>query len=146
MHGLNELDAWLECLTSDRVDALSLERKGFFIHVVKRVQGTCHASPFDASPVRRDGEEAGSVSPARVVIRAPLAGVFYRAVAPEALPFIAEGDWVRAGQMVGLLEAMKLMNECRAEVAGRVARIFAVDGMAVADGAPLIELIPDGAD
>ncbi|HLW38713.1 MAG TPA: acetyl-CoA carboxylase biotin carboxyl carrier protein [Candidatus Eremiobacteraceae bacterium] len=70
-----------------------------------------------------------TVAPANVrKVLAPLVGVFYRAPAPGAKPFVEVGDQVSAGQVLCILEAMKLMNEIVSEHSGSVARICAKDG------------------
>ncbi len=71
---------------------------------------------------------------------APLAGIFYRAASPEADPFAREGDEIVAGQTVGLIEAMKVFNELRAERTGRVVRFLAENGALVQAGQPLMLL------
>lgn len=67
-------------------------------------------------------------------------GVFYRAAEPSAQPFVCEGDPVRAGQQVGIVEAMKLMIPVEAEREGRVVEFLVADGTAVEHGQPLILL------
>ncbi|MGY1937491.1 MULTISPECIES: acetyl-CoA carboxylase biotin carboxyl carrier protein [Nocardia] len=67
-------------------------------------------------------------------------GVFYRAPEPGAAPFVAEGDPVRAGQQVGIVEAMKLMIPVTATREGRVAEFLVENGEAVEHGAPLLVL------
>ena len=61
-------------------------------------------------------------------IMAPLVGTFYRAAQPGAPPFVEEGDVVDEGQTVGIVEAMKLMNQVQADVGGKVAQILVEDG------------------
>jgi len=61
-------------------------------------------------------------------IQAPLVGTFYRAGQPGAAPFVNEGDTVDAGQTVGIVEAMKLMNQVQADQGGKVSKILAEDG------------------
>jgi acetyl-CoA carboxylase biotin carboxyl carrier protein len=61
-------------------------------------------------------------------IKAPLVGTFYRSSQPGAPPFVSEGDTVDAGQTVGIVEAMKLMNQVQADQAGKVSKILAEDG------------------
>lgn len=94
---------------------------------------------------RRHPEPAPSrpstdLSPHQVFIRSPLTGIFYRAPAPNEPAYIEEGDWVEAGQVVGLIEAMKIFNEIKAETAGRVTAILAQSGQVVHQGDPLITL------
>jgi acetyl-CoA carboxylase biotin carboxyl carrier protein len=69
-------------------------------------------------------------------------GVFYRAPEPGAKPFVAEGDTIRPGQQVAILEAMKLMIPVEAERAGRVVEFLVEDGTAVEHGQPLLLLEP----
>ena len=57
-------------------------------------------------------------------IRSPIVGTFYRAPAPDAPPYIEVGDIIKPGQVVCIVEAMKLMNEIESDVAGRVAQIL----------------------
>jgi acetyl-CoA carboxylase biotin carboxyl carrier protein len=64
-------------------------------------------------------------------VRAPMVGTFYHAPAPGEPPFVAEGDLVEAGQQIGVLEAMKLMNPVEADRRGRVAKILVPDHTSV---------------
>ena len=73
-------------------------------------------------------------------IPAPIVGTFYRASEPGAEPFVEVGDLVEAGQVVGIVEAMKLMNQVTAEVSGRVTAVLARNGESVQFGQPLIRL------
>lgn len=73
-------------------------------------------------------------------ILAPIVGVFYGAPSPEAEPFIKVGDRVEAGQVVGIVEAMKLMNEIESDVSGLVTEILVSDGDGVEYGQPLIRV------
>jgi acetyl-CoA carboxylase biotin carboxyl carrier protein len=60
-----------------------------------------------------------------VAVRSPMAGVFYRAAAPDAPPYVTEGDAVEEGDVLALVEAMKVFNPIVAELVGKVARIVA---------------------
>jgi biotin carboxyl carrier protein len=90
---------------------------------------------------------AGPASDVEDVIRghaviAPLTGVFYGAPSPGAAPYVTVGGEVVAGQVIGLIEAMKLFNEIKSDAAGRVVRIHAADGALVRAKQPLIEIQP----
>ncbi|MFD5541245.1 acetyl-CoA carboxylase biotin carboxyl carrier protein, partial [Streptomyces sp. NPDC127079] len=76
-------------------------------------------------------------------VTAPLVGTFYRAPEPGARPFVEAGDRVVAGQTIGIVEAMKLMNHVVSEWDGVVAEILAEDAMAVEYGQALLRLEPD---
>jgi acetyl-CoA carboxylase biotin carboxyl carrier protein len=73
---------------------------------------------------------------------APMVGTFYRAATPDAPPFVSEGDYVTEGQVVCIIEAMKLFNEIQAERAGRVARVLVENASPVEYGQPLFLIDP----
>ena len=74
------------------------------------------------------------------VLRSPQVGTFYLSAEPHGEPFIHEGSIVEPGQVIGLIEAMKLINEVEAEGGGTVRRVLVEDGQAVEYGQPLFEL------
>jgi len=71
---------------------------------------------------------------------APLTGLFYGSPSPGAEPYVKVGSQVLAGQVIGLIEAMKLFNEIKSDRAGRVIRIYPEDGALVKAKEPLIEV------
>jgi len=75
-------------------------------------------------------------------ITAPLTGIFYRSPSPQAPAFVQIGSVVAAGDVIGLIEAMKLFNEIRSTKNGKVRRIVADNGQLVRAHQPLIELDP----
>jgi len=75
-------------------------------------------------------------------VSTPLTGVFYRSPSPGADPYVREGDDVSAGQVIGLIEAMKLFNEIKCDVTGVVRRVVAGDGELVKARGTLIEVEP----
>ncbi|MBL8287008.1 MAG: acetyl-CoA carboxylase biotin carboxyl carrier protein [Rubrivivax sp.] len=81
--------------------------------------------------------EAASPEPAGQAIKSPMVGTFYRSASPGAKAFVEVGDEVKVGQPVCIIEAMKIMNEIEADVAGRVTRILCENGQAVEFGQPL---------
>ena len=77
-----------------------------------------------------------------VPVEAPMVGTFYRASSPGAEPYVREGDPVKEGQILCIIEAMKLMNEIEAKVAGHVVKIFPENGQPVEYGQPLFLIDP----
>jgi acetyl-CoA carboxylase biotin carboxyl carrier protein len=73
-------------------------------------------------------------------VTSPIVGVFYTAPGPEAKPFVQPGDRIEKGQVVGIVEAMKLMNEIQSDVSGTVAEICLQNGDNVEYGQPLIRV------
>ncbi len=87
---------------------------------------------------------AASAAPAAVKpsVKAPLTGIYYGAPSPGATAYVKVGDHVSVGQIIGLIEAMKLFNEIKSDLAGRVVRICAENGALVKAKSPLIEVEP----
>lgn len=77
-----------------------------------------------------------------IVIRSPIVGTFYRSPSPDAPAYISVGDRVRKGQVVCIVEAMKLMNQIEADVEGVVAEILIENGQPVQFGQELVRLSP----
>jgi acetyl-CoA carboxylase biotin carboxyl carrier protein len=86
------------------------------------------------------GREAAA--PAKPSVKAPLTGIFYASPAPGSAPYVAVGGEVAVGQIIGLIEAMKLFNEIKSDLAGRVVRVVAESGALVKAKQPLIEVEP----
>lgn len=78
------------------------------------------------------------------IIKSPIVGTFYAGSSPDAAPFVKVGDLVAAGQTVCIVEAMKLMNEIEADIAGEVVRVLVENGHPVEYGEPLFALRPTG--
>ncbi len=88
-------------------------------------------------------QRAGPPAESDVVeVKAPLSGVFYPAPSPHAAPYMQVGSTVSAGQVIGLIEAMKLFNEIRSTAAGRVRRVLVESGQFVRAQTPLLEVEP----
>ncbi len=75
-------------------------------------------------------------------VKSPIVGTFYEAPSPGAPPFIKTGDNVTQGQVLCIVEAMKLMNEIESDVTGEVVKIFVKNGQAVEYGQPLFAIRP----
>ena len=85
---------------------------------------------------------AAVAEPQGAIISAPMLGTFYRAPAPGEPSFVDVGDTIEAGQTIGIIEAMKIMNEIPTEVAGVVTEILVQNGQPVEYGQPLLRLTP----
>jgi acetyl-CoA carboxylase biotin carboxyl carrier protein len=111
-----------------------------------RVQRAAVLAPAPVTPAPAATNErplvADTVSPALVTVEAPMVGTFYRASSPTADPYVQEGDVVKEGQVLCIIEAMKLMNEIESKIGGRIARILVENGHAVEYGQPLFLIDP----
>ena len=134
----------LQRLAAEDVQQLEIRRGGLRVKVSK------NGAPVAAAP------SAPAATPSNVVVtgpdqqtkgelptvNAPLTGVFYRSPTPQAPPFVQIGAVVNKGDVIALIEAMKLFNEIRSTAGGKVKRIFAENGQLVRAHQPLLELEP----
>ena len=90
-------------------------------------------------------EPAVDESAGLVDIATPVTGVFYRAPIPGGEPFVSEGDTVQAGQVIGVVEAMKIFNEVVAHMAGKLVRFIVEDGEEVEEGGTVSLIRPQDA-
>ena len=84
----------------------------------------------------------GEPAPGMRFVSAPLTGVWYSAPSPGARPYVAKGDEIASGQVLGLIEAMKLFNEIKSDASGTVTRILVEPGTLVKRKQPLLEVDP----
>ncbi len=117
-------------LEGSTVQRLRVEAGDYKIEIERGGGGPVAAPAAPAETAAGAGEvtpEAAELDH-RIPITAPLVGTFYRASQPGTKPFVEEGDVVDEGQAVAIVEAMKLMNQVKADQGGRVAEIVASEG------------------
>ena len=116
---------------------------------VERLAPVAVAAPVaegQAAPAPGPAAQGGAApapaaqAPAKPSVNAPLTGIYYAAPSPGATPYVAVGDHVSVGQIIGLIEAMKLFNEIKSDLAGRVTRVCVDTGALVKAKQPLIEV------
>jgi acetyl-CoA carboxylase biotin carboxyl carrier protein len=95
-----------------------------------------------ASPAPPAAEVATESTEGLFIMKSPIVGTFYSAPSPSAPPFAAVGDPVRVGQVICIIEAMKLMNELESEVAGKIVRAYVENGQPVEYGQTLFAIEP----
>jgi acetyl-CoA carboxylase biotin carboxyl carrier protein len=88
-----------------------------------------------SAPQARPAPELG---PGQRLVQSPMVGTFYRSPSPGGPPFVEEGDAVRKGQPLCIIEAMKMMNEIEAELAGKIVKILCDNGQPVEYGQPMM--------
>lgn len=127
------------------LDRLKVRRGDAVYEIVRREPGlTTVQTPAQAS-VAPTGEQAEPVPAASAHVKkivAPLTGVFYRSASPDAEPFVSAGDRIEAGDVVCILEAMKLFNEIQSDYPGTVSRIVPENGELVSQGEDLFWIEP----
>jgi acetyl-CoA carboxylase biotin carboxyl carrier protein len=129
--------------------------KGLRIRLSKTpaARGAVHAVSYAAAPAAAPA--AGPAAPAGTPaappvasnladVKSPMVGTFYGAPEPGAKPYVAVGQQIKKGQVLCIIEAMKIMNEIESEVAGRVVEINATDAHPVEYGQVLFRVDPNG--
>jgi acetyl-CoA carboxylase biotin carboxyl carrier protein len=105
-----------------------------------RVRRDVAALRLDAGPSATASRAADELDAQLHAIVAPFTGIFYRSPTPTAGSYVNEGDWVDTDAVIGLVETMKIFNEIKTDVAGRVVRFAADNGQLVHTGEPLLLL------
>jgi acetyl-CoA carboxylase biotin carboxyl carrier protein len=100
------------------------------------------AAPAPAPAPAESLTPYGAPAPGMRFVSAPLTGIWYPSPSPGARPYVNEGDEVAAGQVIGLIEAMKLFNEIKSDTSGRISRVLVENGTLVKRKQPLLEIDP----
>ena len=145
-----EVHHLVELLNRHELTELEIEHKGTRIRV--RRGGSVESIPTFVSDsgrsgLDRQGKSAENAAQAAApesltTVASPIVGTFYRSPSPDADPYVDEGDFVKKGQVLCVIEAMKLMNEIESEVDGRVHKILAESAKSVEYGQPLFLIDP----
>jgi len=159
---LDELKQLLQLLDEREIAEFELEEDNLKVRVRKAarapvVPATAAPPPVAASiPAPIAAGEASPLAPAPApaappptseaagleVVKSPIVGTFYRTPDPNSPPFVEVGDRIKPGQVLCIIEAMKLMNEIEAETAGEVVKIHKEHGQPVQYGEPLFSIRP----
>ena len=87
-------------------------------------------------------EEKKEKTSNNIIIKSPMIGTFYRSPNPESDPFVSEGDSIKVGQTICIVEAMKLFNDIESEISGKIVKILVDDNSPVEFDQPLFEVDP----
>ncbi|MGQ9556658.1 MAG: acetyl-CoA carboxylase biotin carboxyl carrier protein [Desulfurispora sp.] len=153
---LQEVKELINLVHETSISEVKLENNGMKVVIRKSLPAGAESEagksvPPVAQPVQAPADSAAAAVDAApadtsglVEVQAPMVGTFYRAPAPDAPPFVREGDRVKPGQVLCIVEAMKLMNEITAEVGGRVEKILVENAQPVEYGQVLFLIRPEG--
>jgi len=161
MLSFEQIKELIEMVAKHRLHGLELERSGFKLSISGELAAAAAppSRPADAAsaPVAA-GASAPAAAPAAAapsaaaesavavdshVIKSPIVGTFYASPSPDAEPFVRVGDRVRVGQVLCIVEAMKLMNEIESDVAGTVVQVYPKNAQPVEYGEPLFAIRPE---
>ncbi|MGH9805149.1 MAG: acetyl-CoA carboxylase biotin carboxyl carrier protein [Candidatus Acidiferrales bacterium] len=158
---LDQVRTLIDLLEERGLEEFELERGGLRIRIKRRgapaapppvfesyISASPNSTPGSAA-VPRGAESsplAGAEAPAGLeeahLVKSPIVGTFYASPRPDAPPFVRVGDFVEVGQVLCIVEAMKLMNEIEADAAGEIVRIYIENGQPVEYGEPLFAILP----
>ncbi len=159
MLSFEQIKELIEMVAKHRLHGLELERSGFKLSISGESVAAAAPPPprpaeaAPASAALSAGAPAAApaaAAPAPVaesavpadshVIKSPIVGTFYAAPSPDAEPFVRVGDRVRVGQVLCIVEAMKLMNEIESDAAGTVLQVYPKNAQPVEYGEPLFAI------
>ncbi len=136
---LEEIRALIRLATEADITELDVDAPHVKVRIKKAGRNSADRTVVEVPhPDGARAEPEGRLVP----IVAPMVGTFYRSAKPDAPAFVKEGDEVRVGQTVCILEAMKLFNEITSEVDGRIAQVLVDNGAPVEYGQPLFLVDP----
>ncbi|HEB75632.1 MAG TPA: acetyl-CoA carboxylase biotin carboxyl carrier protein [Nitrospirae bacterium] len=141
---LDEIRALIDLLKDTDISEIEIEREGVKVRLRREKQQ--QEPSVEVVEKRVAIPEAPSVEPEDTshlfTVTSPIVGTFYSAPSPDAEPFVEVGSRVKVGQVLCIIEAMKLMNEIESEVEGTVVRILVENGQSVEYGEPLFLIDP----
>ncbi len=143
----------MDYLASSDFAEFELERGGFKLRLVKQPRQITTAMPAapapaaasvvePSAPIGASGPSSAGSEDGLEAIASPMVGTFYRAANPNADPFVDVGDTVEPGQVIGIVEAMKLMNEIEADRSGEIVEIPVANGQPVEYGETIFRVRP----
>lgn len=143
---ISKLKELIKLVEESEINELEIHRFGTKIRISKKLEGTSvprvHKIEEKKIEVELPLKKEEVVEENLMPIIAPMVGTFYRAPAPDADPYIEVGDIVKKGQVVCIIEAMKIMNEIEAEIGGKVAKVLVENGHPVEYGQHLLLVEP----
>ena len=145
---LEKLKSFYSFMKENGLDALELEEKDFSLRMVRRKNPALRPVPVPVAAAQTAVLPAASAQapahaameaalPAGIKIKSPMMGIFYRAPAPSSPPFVKEGEAVKPGQVLCMIEAMKVFNETRAEFPCTIVKTLVENGKSVKAGQDL---------
>lgn len=153
---IKDINKLIDKVTEKGITDFEMEHDGFKIRITKKepdvvrrevvnapqpqhiVQTTASSEPAPAQPSA--GEESPPIDDNHHMIQSPMVGTFYAAPSPGAKPYVSVGDRVKKGQVLCIVEAMKIMNEIQSDVDGVVARIHVKNEQPVEFDEPLFSI------
>lgn len=142
---LEEIKLLMDIISETDVTELELKNGDSKIRIKRRCPGADTPPPFETAQVQAQKQKVSESSKEEnnyEEIVAPMVGTFYRAPSPDSRPYVEIGDIVNPGDILCIIEAMKLMNEIEVETRGKIIDILVANGEPVEYGEPLFIIEP----
>ncbi|MFL2996289.1 MAG: acetyl-CoA carboxylase biotin carboxyl carrier protein [Cytophagales bacterium] len=149
---VKEIQDIINFIKKTDLDDVSIETENYKIRVkknnatVSEIKKSKNISTQISEPVQTEVKKIVKTEdkePSKnVIVKSPMIGTFYRSPNPESDPFISEGDSIKIGQKVCIIEAMKLFNDIESEISGKIVKILVDDNSPVEFDQPLFEVDP----
>ncbi len=137
----------IDLMNENSLTEIEVEQEGMKVRLIKKAQGAVEQIMMPMAGPRREEfsqQQAEPQKPQRNVkeVKSPMVGTFYLAPSPDADPYVQIGDTVQKGDVICIVEAMKLMNEIKAEFPGKIVEILVGNAQAVEFGQTLFVIEP----
>ena len=145
---LKEIQTLIKFISSSKVDEVAIEQKDFKIRIKRNAQTVTATVPKPvavqevAKPTVKEAVKPALEESKTEEIKSPMIGTFYRKSSPDKPVFVEVGDVIEKGQVICIIEAMKLFNEIESEVSGKIVKVLVDDSQPVEYGQPLFVIEP----
>jgi len=146
---IKEIKEMINLMNENNLMELEIEKEGVRIRIKRMGAGEAGVTPLiiekeisREKPVSAMPTQAEPTLARTVEIKAPMVGTFYRAPSPESAPYVEIGQIIEPGQIICIIEAMKLMNEIKSEIKGKISEILVENAEPVEFGQPLFLVEP----
>lgn len=138
----DQVQKFYQFMNSNKLEVIEFSKDSTYIKLVRKHNNVVHQIPVFApsshAPAGKPAQAAArQAAPAGETIKAPMSGIFYRSPSPSSPPYVREGDSIREGQVICVIEAMKVFNEIKAEFNCVIEKVMQENGKALEPNADI---------
>jgi len=141
----DQVQKFYQFMNSNKLEVIEFSKDSTYIKLVRKHNNAVHQIPVFAPSAHAPAGKAAAIAqqaPAAVgeTIKAPMSGIFYRAPSPSSPPYVREGDSIKEGQVICVIEAMKVFNEIKAEFNCVILKVVQENGKPVEPNGDLFQV------